>query len=69
MLLSILMITIIHIIEAYIINPRIYGHHMKMNPVIVLIILTVGGKLFGVWGLVLGVPVSNYLFRHAIRSK
>ena len=69
MLLSILMITVIHIIEAYIINPRIYGHHMKMNPVIVLIILTVGGKLFGVWGLVLGVPVCNYLFRHAIRSK
>jgi predicted PurR-regulated permease PerM len=33
----------------------------------VLIVLTVGGKLFGIWGLILGIPIMNYLFRHAIR--
>ena len=26
------------------------------------------GKLFGVWGLLLGIPVMNYVFRHAIRA-
>ena len=25
------------------------------------------GKLFGVWGLILGIPIVNYVFRHAIR--
>lgn len=60
-------IIIIHMIEAYILNPKIYGQHLHMNPVIVLIILTVGGKMFGVWGLVLGVPLCTYLFGHAIR--
>ncbi len=67
MLLSIGMITVVHMIEAYILNPRIYGHHMRLNPVIVLIILTIGGKMFHVWGLILGVPICTYIFGHAIR--
>ncbi len=67
--LAILMITVIHMVETYILNPRIYGHHLRLNPVIVLIILTIGGKMFGVWGLVLGVPICTYLFGHAIRNK
>jgi predicted PurR-regulated permease PerM len=68
MLLCILMITIIHMIEAYILNPKIYGHHMRLNPVVVLIILTIGGKMFHVWGLVLGVPICTYIFGHAIKN-
>ncbi len=67
MFLSILLICIIHIIEAYILNPRIYGHHLRMNPVLVLIVLTIGGKLFGVWGLLLGLPACRYFFGEAIR--
>lgn len=63
------LITVIHWIEAYILNPRIYGHHLRMNPVVVLIILTVAGKLFHFWGLVLGVPICNYLFSYAIRGR
>ena len=39
MLLAILLICVIHAIETYILNPQIYGHHMHMNPVLVLIIL------------------------------
>ncbi len=69
MLFAIALITIVHIVEAYILNPRIYGHHLRMNPVVVLIILTIGGKLFGVWGLVLGVPICNYIFGYAIRDE
>jgi len=68
MFLCILMITVIHMIEAYILNPKIYGHHMRLNPVVVLIILTIGGKMFHVWGLVLGVPICTYIFGHAIKN-
>lgn len=63
---AILLIWIIHLIEAYILNPRIYGQALRVNPVLVLMILTIGGKLFGVWGLVLGLPVCTYIFGHAI---
>lgn len=69
MFLAIIMIIIIHLIEGYILNPRIYGYRMHINPVIVLIILTIGGKLFHFWGLILGVPVFSYFFDHAIRYK
>jgi len=67
MMLAIGLICVIHAIETYVLNPQIYGHHMHMNPVLVLIVLTIGGKLFGVWGLILGIPIVNYVFRHAIR--
>ncbi len=67
MLIVIAMIVGVHLIETYVLNPQIYGHHMHMNPVLVLIVLTIGGKLFGIWGLILGIPIVNYVFRHAIR--
>lgn len=67
MLFSVALITLIHLVEAYVLNPKIFGQHLHLNPVIVLIILTVGGKLFGVWGLVLGLPVCTYIFRQAIQ--
>lgn len=67
MMLAVLLITVIHVIEGYILNPRVYGSYMRMNPVIVLIILTIGGKLFGFWGLLLGVPICTYVFDHAIQ--
>lgn len=69
MVLAIVMIIIIHLIESYILNPRIYGTYMRINPVIVLIILTIGGKLFHIWGLILGVPVCTYIFGYAIKNK
>jgi predicted PurR-regulated permease PerM len=69
MLLAIVMITIIHLLEGYVLNPRIYGTYMRINPVIVLVILTVGAKLFQIWGLVLGVPICTYIFGHVIQRK
>ncbi|MEZ6038549.1 MAG: AI-2E family transporter [Planctomycetota bacterium] len=69
MVLAIVLISVIHAVETYVLNPQIYGHHMHMNPVLVLIVLTIGGKLFGVWGLILGIPIVNYVFRHAIRTR
>jgi predicted PurR-regulated permease PerM len=69
MMLAIVMITVIHLLEGYVLNPRIYGSYMRINPVIVLVILTVGAKLFHIWGLVLGVPICTYIFGHVIQRK
>ncbi len=63
-ILVIVVVTIIHLIEAYGLNPLIYGHHLKLNPVIVLIILFVGHHFFGLWGMLLGVPVSYYFLHY-----
>lgn len=67
--LTVILIMAVHAIESYILNPRIFGTHMKMNPVVVMILMTVSGKLFGVWGLVLCIPVATYFFQYTIRHK
>lgn len=69
MLLAVLLIIVIHLIEGYILNPKIYGYRLRINPVIVLIILTIAGQLFHFWGLILGVPICIYIFNYAIRIK
>lgn len=55
------LIIAIHTLEAYVLNPIIYGRHLRLNPVLVLIILYVGHRAFGVWGMLLGVPVAHYI--------
>lgn len=57
---AIVMVVVIHAVEAYVLNPLIYGKHLKLNPVLVLIILLVGYHSFGLWGMLLGVPVAHY---------
>jgi predicted PurR-regulated permease PerM len=59
------LITGVHLLEAYVFNPRIYAARFHLNPVIVLIILLVGEKLFGVWGMLLGIPVTHYVLNIA----
>ncbi len=59
-MLAIVMVIIVHALEAYVLNPMIYGKHLKINPVFVLIILFIGHHAFGVWGMLLGVPVAYY---------
>ena len=68
-LVVVAMITIVHMVEAYVLNPRIFGHHLRMNPVLVLIVLIIAGKSFGIWGLILGLPIVNYFFTRAIRPR
>ncbi len=63
--LAVIMVIMVHAIEAYLLNPMIYGKHLKINPVIVLIILFIGHHAFGVWGMLLGVPVAHY-FLHDV---
>ncbi len=57
----VLMVLVVHAIEAYGLNPLIYGHHMKMHPVAVIAILMIGEHVFGIWGLILGVPVAAFV--------
>jgi len=62
---SIILITIIHFIEAYILNPRIVGGHLSLHPFVAVSILVFSEYFFGIWGLLLGVPCAVFLF-HAL---
>ena len=51
--LVVLMVTLIHFIEAYGLNPAIYSAHLKLHPLLVLTVLVVAEHSLGVWGLLL----------------
>ena len=61
-------ILVIHAIEAYMLNPLIYGRHLRLHPVAVLLILVIAEHLFGVWGLLLGVPIAAFVLRYVIEG-
>ena len=63
---TVIMIAFIHAVEAYILNPNIVSAVLKINPLLTLIILYLGHTLFGLWGVLLGVPVAVYVYRYII---
>jgi len=64
---SVLMIIAIHLLEAYVLNPRIVSSVMHINPVMTLIILYIAHSVMGMWGMLLGVPIAVY-FYHKINK-
>ncbi|NMA04492.1 MAG: AI-2E family transporter, partial [Clostridiales bacterium] len=52
-----LVLLIIHQIEGGIISPKIMGQNVGIHPVVIILSLIVAGKFFGVFGLLITVPV------------
>lgn len=57
----ILIYTIVHQLENHIFVPNVMNRAIGLNPVIVIIALLIGAELFGVPGIILGVPVAVVL--------
>jgi len=68
-LYAIAAILVIHFIETSLLNPKILGDMLHLHPVAVLAVLAIGEHFFGVWGLLLGVPVAVYIFRCVILNE
>jgi predicted PurR-regulated permease PerM len=62
-------ILVIHFIETSLLNPKILGDMLHLHPVAVLAVLAIGEHFFGVWGLLLGVPIAVYIFRCVILNE
>jgi predicted PurR-regulated permease PerM len=63
-LYTLLWIAGVQILKAYFIVPRLVGGFLRVHPLVALPILLAAENLFGLWGLILGVPVSYYLYHH-----
>lgn len=50
-------VIILQQIDANIINPRIVGSSLKINPLLVIFAITIGGAYFGMLGIFLSVPI------------
>ena len=47
---------VVQSIEGYILTPRILGRRLSLHPMAVFLGLLIGGKLFGLLGIILAVP-------------
>ena len=55
-LLSIAWISIIHLIEANLLNPKIMGYSAEIHPILIILSLLVGEHFYGIIGALLAVP-------------
>ncbi|HOJ78076.1 MAG TPA: AI-2E family transporter [Bacillota bacterium] len=53
---------IINQIEVMILAPRIIGKSLGLNPVFIIFLILVGGKLLGLWGMVFAVPLGTIIW-------
>lgn len=57
----IVMIALIHAVEAYLLNPKLMSAKTELPVCFVFIILIVAENYLGVWGLLIGVPIFIFL--------
>ncbi len=50
-----------HILESYIITPKLVGEKVGLHPVWIIFSLMAGGVMFGFWGVFLAIPVAAIL--------
>ncbi len=57
----IVMIIIIHILEAYVLNPKFMSSRTKLPIFFTFVVLLVSEHMWGTWGLIVGLPVFTFL--------
>lgn len=50
-------IIVVQLIESYVLEPLIIGYEIRINPLIVIIAIVIGGAIWGLAGMVIFVPV------------
>jgi len=51
----------IHVLDGYVLSPRIVGRAVGLNPAVAIVALLIGSELFGIWGALLAAPVTGTL--------
>ncbi len=57
----VIMIIVIHILEAYVLNPKFMSSRTSLPVFFTFVILLVAERLFGTWGLIVGIPIFTFL--------
>ncbi len=61
MLLVIIVITIVQQMESLLISPQVMGRKLALNPLAIILIVLVAGRLGGLLGIILAIPVFTVL--------
>jgi putative heme transporter len=60
-------------LEGHVVAPQVFGHHLRINPLLVIFVLLLGGHLHGIVGALVALPLAAiarettmYLRRHLV---
>lgn len=54
-------VLILQQIDGWFIVPKVIGNSVKLHPVVVLLAIVIGGQMFGLLGILLGVPIAAFI--------
>lgn len=57
----VIMITILHALESYVLNPRLVSSKTKLPVFFTLLVLIVAEHFMGAWGLIIGIPIFMFI--------
>lgn len=57
----VVMIVVIHLLETYVLNPKFMSSRTKLPVFFTFVVLMVGDRLFGTWGLIVGIPIFTFI--------
>ena len=57
-----ILFVIVQWVENNILAPKLIGDSTGLNPLVILISIIIGGGIFGVWGMVISVPLMSIIF-------
>ncbi len=56
-----IMITVLHALESYILNPKLMSSKTKLPVFYTFAILIISEHFFGIWGLIIGIPMFMFI--------
>lgn len=56
-----IMIAVVHALETYFLNPHLMSSRTKLPVFYVFLVLFLAEKIFGVWGLIVGIPIFIFI--------
>lgn len=56
-LTALIIIIVVQQVDSNLLDPRIVGVNVGVSPFWIIVSVTVGGKLFGIWGMIVSVPI------------
>lgn len=60
-LIAVIIIFILQQIDGIFISPKVLSTQVNLHPILVILTLSVGGALFGLWGMIFAIPVTAIL--------
>jgi predicted PurR-regulated permease PerM len=57
----IILIAVLHVLESYILNPKLMSDSTKLPVFITFLVLIISENFMGIWGVIVGIPITMFI--------